>query len=109
MYSSLVNALATPTSYGNPARPSTDPLPWLYYNASDPSYSTATDLNVQFAMRGGGSIDPSQPNNVLQTISVVTLVLSAYALNGTWIGYQTWTKQFQICGTTKVQAANWNK
>ena len=109
MYQSLVNALAAPSSSGNPARPSTDPLPWLYYNASDTSYSTATDLGVQFAMRGGGSIDPNQPNGVVQTVSVVTLVLSAYSLNGTWIGYQNWTKQFQICGTELQQASNWNK
>jgi len=59
-------------------------------------------------MRGGG-LDLSVPATSTQTISVLTIVLSAYALNGTWLGYRNWTKQFQICGTDKTEAANWNK
>ena len=54
-------------------------------------------------MTGGATVGNSA------TISVVTMVLSAFALNGTWLGYRNWTKQFQICGTDMAEAANWNK
>lgn len=44
-----------------------------------------------------------------QTISVMTIVLSSYALNGTWLGYTNWTKSFQLCGSQKFEADNWIK
>lgn len=57
----------------------------------------------------GGAINPSAAPGDAQAVSVMTLVLSTYAMNGTWLGYRNWTKQFQICGVTKREAGNWNK
>ncbi len=60
-------------------------------------------------MKGAGPVSSTASPSATQTVSMVTLVLSAYTLNGTWLGYRQWTKQFQICGTDKKEADNWNK
>eukprot|EP00955_Chlamydomonas_euryale_P099981 365253-Chlamydomonas_euryale.AAC.9 len=57
----------------------------------------------------GTAIDASLQPDQEQTVSVMTVVLSTYALNGTWLGYTNWTKQFQLCGSQKFEADNWIK
>ena len=44
-----------------------------------------------------------------QSISELQFVLSTYTLNGTWVGYVNFTKQFQLCGADKWEANNWKK
>lgn len=41
--------------------------------------------------------------------AMLRFVLSAYTLNGTWLGYQQWNKQFQLCGMRKWESSKWQK
>lgn len=40
-------------------------------------------------------------------MSLLTFVLSSYLLNGTWLGYNQWTSQFQLCGAPKNDGSRW--
>jgi meckelin len=37
----------------------------------------------------------------------LAFVLSAYDINGTWLGMHNWTLQFQVCGARIEEAAKW--
>jgi meckelin len=39
----------------------------------------------------------------------LAFVLSAYDINGTWLGMQSWTLQFQVCGAQIEEAAKWTR
>lgn len=36
-------------------------------------------------------------------------VLSAYDINGTWLGLHNWTLQFQVCGARVQEASKWTR
>eukprot|EP00798_Chlamydomonas_sp_ICE-L_P019884 gene19884-26587_t len=80
------------------------PLPWLYY--PDTTYLEDPNVGISYQFNGD-AIDLTLPTDEKQVVSVVQLVLSAYTLNGTWIGYTNFTKQFQLCGADKWEAGNW--
>lgn len=40
---------------------------------------------------------------------MLTFILSAYALNGTWLGYNTWSSQFQLCGAPELDGSRWSR
>jgi len=47
------------------------------------------------------TIESSEP------VSQLSFILSAYALNGTWLGFHEWQKQFQLCGINSDEGALW--
>lgn len=61
-----------------------------------PSYPACS---VQFS---GGSLQSGQ-------VSTLTFQLGSYALNGTWLGWVTWTTQFQVCGAPVDDGSNWSR
>ncbi|PNW74089.1 hypothetical protein CHLRE_13g584901v5 [Chlamydomonas reinhardtii] len=80
-------------------RPETGAMPWLLYTGLGYTDDPNMDLQVQFS---GGSIASGQ-------VSVLTFILSAYALNGTWLGYNTWSSQFQLCGAPELDGSRWSR
>ncbi|KAG2452271.1 hypothetical protein HYH02_003295 [Chlamydomonas schloesseri] len=80
-------------------RPETGAMPWLFYTGSGYTDDPNMDLEVQFS---GGSLANGQ-------VSVLTFILSAYALNGTWLGYNQWTSQFQLCGAPELDGSRWTR
>ena len=64
-----------------------------------PARPAACGCSVRFAK---GSLASSK-------VSTLTFLLSAYALNGTWLGYTTWTTQFQLCGTPNDDGSRWSR
>ena len=40
-------------------------------------------------------------------VNELTFVLATYTINGSFVGYQNWTKQFQMCGVFKWEASKW--
>lgn len=81
------------------AKPDSGPLPWLLYEGS--GYLTATDLTLRIAM--GAS------NLANGVSSELNFVLSAYTLNGTWLGFHNLTTQLQMCGADGGEAVKWRK
>jgi meckelin len=49
------------------------------------------------------TIDATEP------VSQFTFILSAFALNGTWLGFHEWQKQFQLCGIHSEEGGLWRK
>jgi meckelin len=41
------------------------------------------------------------------SVSDLVYVLSAYALNGTWLGFKNLTTQFQVCGGSVEKRTTW--
>ncbi|CAD7702541.1 unnamed protein product [Ostreobium quekettii] len=76
-------------------------LPWLWYDSPPKQWLEAEDvqIRVQFS---GGSIESG-------SVSLLPFILSAYALNGSWLGYQNLTDQFQICGAWKRHSTSWRR
>lgn len=104
MYTELVRRLGGGNTGGGTAanrnrdwRPDTGPMPWLFYGGTDYVDDPNLDLRVQFS---GGSLDRGE-------VSLLTFVLSSYLLNGTWLGYNQWTSQFQLCGAPKNDGSRW--
>jgi len=42
-----------------------------------------------------------------EPVNQLTFVLSAYALNGTWLGYQEWLTELQLCGINADEGGLW--
>ncbi|EFJ50232.1 hypothetical protein VOLCADRAFT_116951, partial [Volvox carteri f. nagariensis] len=78
-------------------KPETGSMPWLYYEGVGYTDDPRMDLRVQFS---GGNLAQGQ-------VSMLTFVLSSYLLNGTWLGYNTWTSEFQLCGAPKGDGSRW--
>jgi hypothetical protein len=49
----------------------------------------------------------SQGNLADGQVSLLNFVLSSYLLNGTWLGYNSWTSEFQLCGAPKNDGSRW--
>uniref|UniRef100_A0A383WB01 Meckelin n=1 Tax=Tetradesmus obliquus TaxID=3088 RepID=A0A383WB01_TETOB len=75
-------------------RPTTGPLPWLYY-VPGTSYLSAEDVDLQVSMS--------------TSAAPLAFVLSVYDINGTWLGMHNWTLQFQVCGARIEEAAKWTR
>uniref|UniRef100_A0A7S3QKR7 Meckelin n=1 Tax=Dunaliella tertiolecta TaxID=3047 RepID=A0A7S3QKR7_DUNTE len=100
IYSSLVTRLATDISSTEEPRPATGPLPWLFYAGNQ--YSKAdVGLKVHFGDGDVDTIESSEP------VSQFTFILSAYAVNGTWLGFHEWQKHFQLCGIHADEGKLW--
>ncbi|GFR52700.1 hypothetical protein Agub_g15327 [Astrephomene gubernaculifera] len=117
MYDALVNAFAaTTTTYSPPPPPSgtttttrttvrrttsyhpeTGAMPWLYYGGSGYVDDSNMDLRVMFSK---GSLAQGK-------VSSLTFILSSYLLNGTWLGYNQWTSEFQLCGAPQNDGSRW--
>ncbi|KXZ47359.1 hypothetical protein GPECTOR_36g81 [Gonium pectorale] len=85
------------TRRGTAFRPETGAMPWLLYEGSGYTDDRNMDLRVKFS---GGSVSQGK-------VSMFTFVLSSYLLNGTWLGYSTWTSEFQLCGAPKNDGSRW--
>ncbi|GIL75629.1 hypothetical protein Vretimale_15152 [Volvox reticuliferus] len=110
MYDALVNLFvansvgASPPPPSTTARrgttnfkPETGSMPWLYYDGVGYTDDPNMDLRVQFS---GGNLAEGQ-------VSLLNFVLSSYLLNGTWLGYNMWTSEFQLCGAPKGDGSRW--
>lgn len=58
---------------------------------------------VHFGSGGADTIASGEP------VSQFTFILSAYALNGTWLGFYEWIRDFQLCGIHSVEGGLWRK
>ncbi|GAQ91983.1 Meckelin-like protein [Klebsormidium nitens] len=78
-----------------------DTLPWLYYSGDAESWLRRTDLqsSVSFQHQAPGSSSAAD----------VTLVLSMFTLNGTWLGFQNLTRQFQLCNGNEDDVNQWQR
>lgn len=56
-----------------------------------------------------GSGDKADTVENTSPVSQFTFILSAYALNGTWLGFHEWEKQFQLCGIHTEEGGLWRK
>lgn len=62
--------------------PWVDTLPWITYPTS--SYSTfASATDIQTAFQFSSSV---QSNQATSGVGVINIVMSMYAVNGTWLG-----------------------
>ncbi|KAF5827901.1 Meckelin [Dunaliella salina] len=100
VYSSLVSVLATDSSTAEGPRPATGPLPWLFYTG-DQYLEDDVGLKVHF---GDGDVDTIESS---ERVTKFTFILSAYALNGTWLGFHEWQKHFQLCGIHTDEGELW--
>ncbi|GLC73394.1 hypothetical protein PLESTF_001370600 [Pleodorina starrii] len=110
MYDALVNVFVANSVGASPPPPSgstrrgttnfkpeTGNMPWLYYDGVGYTDDRNMDLRVQFS---GGTLAQGQ-------VSKLSFVLSSYLLNGTWLGYNAWTSEFQLCGAPKTDGSRW--
>jgi hypothetical protein len=56
-----------------------------------------------------GSEDSVDTIDATEPVSQFTFILSAFALNGTWLGFHEWQKQFQLCGIHSEEGGLWRK
>jgi meckelin len=50
----------------------------------------------------GGGLDQGK-------VSQLTFILSAFLLNGTWLGYNVWSSELQLCGAPKADGTRWSR
>ncbi|KAJ8322951.1 hypothetical protein O5D80_008469 [Batrachochytrium dendrobatidis] len=75
-------------------------LPWLYYGIVNHESPQTTQQKI--------------PNVVLDSTGLsgslrLPFVLGVYHLNGSFLGYQNLTTQFQLCSTDSLTASNWDR
>jgi len=74
-------------------------LPWLLYNDAPASFTARTDLLTQVSF--------NTQQYAAASVSDLVFVLSAYHLNGTWLGLYNLTTQFQLCGGIHENLGKW--
>lgn len=83
----------------SPSLPWAVSLPWLTYEGQAEFILKSRDLlaEVSFVAAGAGSTK----------VHELKLVLSAYAMNGEWLGFRNFTSQFQLCGAGQGEIDDW--
>ncbi|PNH01038.1 hypothetical protein TSOC_013109 [Tetrabaena socialis] len=89
----------TTSRRGNVWQPETGAMPWLYYDGNSYVDDLNMDLRVAFS---GGDLSSGK-------VSELTFVLSSFLLNGTWLGFNSWTSQFQLCGAAWDDGSRWTR
>ena len=83
----------------SPSLPWPVSLPWLFYEEVAEFVLKRKDLlvGVSLVSVGAGS----------SKVSELKLVLSAYSMDGNWIGFRNFTSQFQLCGGGQGEIDDW--
>jgi len=76
-------------------------LPWLYYSGDATRYLRATDVSTRVKFEGDnvGGNTPSA--------SVLQFKMACYALDGEFLGWRNFTRDFQLCGGQLKHTNSW--
>eukprot|EP00191_Tetraselmis_sp_GSL018_P009876 CAMPEP_0177615986 /NCGR_PEP_ID=MMETSP0419_2-20121207/23841_1 /TAXON_ID=582737 /ORGANISM="Tetraselmis sp., Strain GSL018" /LENGTH=849 /DNA_ID=CAMNT_0019113867 /DNA_START=777 /DNA_END=3326 /DNA_ORIENTATION=- len=77
-------------------------LPWLFYPRDVETFLRSNNVKTRVRFGGGGGGSDSDP-----IVSKLSFRLARYALNGTFLGWQRFEKQFQLCGGFKAEQDLW--
>jgi len=77
-------------------------LPWLYYPDDVESFLRSNEVRTRLRLGGGNRGAGSS-----QVVSQLSFRIARYALNGTFLGWQSFAKQFQLCGAAAEEQDLW--